>query len=98
MSAPDHTHDTPTFTGMPLDRAMDERADPAVIGRLLDDPRANVLAASEQGVLIGDGDTTLAHIAKPIAWAFTIWGTALYLWAGVIYAIQYRAIVRADPR
>jgi NAD+ diphosphatase len=57
MSVPDYTHDTPTFTGMPLDRAMDERMDPAVIARLLVDPRANVLVASEQGVLIGDGDT-----------------------------------------
>ena len=25
MSVPDHMRDTPTFTGMPLDRAMDER-------------------------------------------------------------------------
>jgi NAD+ diphosphatase len=56
MPVPDYTHDTPTFTGMPLDRAMDERMDPEVIARLLDDPRAGVLAASEHGVLIGDGD------------------------------------------
>ena len=56
MSVPDYTHDTPTFTGMPLDRAMDERTDPEMIARLLGDPRAGVLAASEQGVLVGDGD------------------------------------------
>ncbi len=48
-------------------------------------------------LLIGTGDTTLAHIAKPIAWAFTIWGTALYLWAGVIYYIQYRELMRREP-
>jgi NAD+ diphosphatase len=57
MPIPDYPSDTPTFTGMPLDRAMDERMDPAVIARLVDDPRAAVLAASEQGVLVGDGDT-----------------------------------------
>src|SRR6478735_3150362 len=56
MSVPDHMRDTPTFTGMPLDRAMDERMDGEVIARLLGDPRAGVLAASEQGVLVGDGD------------------------------------------
>jgi NAD+ diphosphatase len=55
MPVPDYMHDTPTFTGMPLNRAMDERMDPAVVARLLDDPRALVLAASQQGVLIGDG-------------------------------------------
>jgi cardiolipin synthase (CMP-forming) len=48
-------------------------------------------------LLLGNGHNTLAHIAKPIAWAFTIWGTAMYLWAGVIYAIQYRALVRREP-
>ena len=26
-----------------------------------------------------------ADIARPIAWAFTIWGVALYWWAGVLY-------------
>jgi cardiolipin synthase (CMP-forming) len=48
-------------------------------------------------LLLGTGDNTLAHIAKPIAWAFTIWGTALYLWAGVIYYIQYRELMRREP-
>src|SRR5689334_13219960 len=66
MSVPDYTHDTPTFTGMPLDRAMDERMDPAVIARLLFDLRANVVAASEEGVLIGDGDRP-ALLRVPVA-------------------------------
>ncbi len=38
---------------------------------------------------------TAADIARPIAWAFTIWGTALYVWAGAIYLLQWRRIVRA---
>src|ERR1700744_554349 len=62
MSVPDHMPDTPTFTGMPLDRAMDERTDPAVIAALLDDPRAGVLAASEQGVLIGGDEPALLRV------------------------------------
>ena len=66
MPVPDHMHDAPTFTGMPLDRAMDERMDPAVIARLLDDPRAGVLAASDQGVLIGDGDSP-SMLRVPVA-------------------------------
>ena len=48
-------------------------------------------------LLLGNGHNTLAHIANPIAWAFTIWGTGMYLWAGVIYAIQYRELVRRQP-
>lgn len=56
MPVPDYDHDTPTFTGMPLDRAMDEREDPAAVARLLGDPGARVLAGSEAGVLIGNGD------------------------------------------
>jgi cardiolipin synthase len=47
-------------------------------------------------LLIGSHSGTLADIAKPIAWAFTIWGTGLYLWAGGLYLIQVRR-VRALP-
>jgi cardiolipin synthase len=49
-------------------------------------------------LLIGTYHGTVADVARPIAWAFTIWGTALYLWAGGIYLLQYLEIVRADPR
>lgn len=48
-------------------------------------------------LLIGNGDNTVAHIAEPIAWAFTLWGTGLYLWSGVLYAVQYRELVRREP-
>ena len=57
MPTPDYTSDAPTFTGMLLDRAMDEREDPAAVARLLGDPGARVLVGSEEGVLIGDGDS-----------------------------------------
>ncbi len=44
-------------------------------------------------LLIGSQPGTLGSIAKPIAWAFTIWGTGLYLWAGGLYLIQFRQVV-----
>lgn len=45
-------------------------------------------------LLIGAHHGTLADIARPIAWAFTIWGTALYLWAGAVYLVQTRELIR----
>jgi cardiolipin synthase (CMP-forming) len=47
-----------------------------------------LLAASSEG--------TVAAIAEPFAWALTIWGTALYVLAGVFYVIQVVDIVRAE--
>ncbi len=39
---------------------------------------------------------TAAQVIQPIAWAFTIWGTALYLWAGALYVWQVVTLVNAD--
>ena len=47
-------------------------------------------------LLIADGEGPLAAIAEPFAWALTIWGTALYLLAGVFYVVQVVGIVRAE--
>ena len=44
-------------------------------------------------LLLGSHAGTLSAIAKPIAWAFTLWGTGLYLWAGGLYLIQFRRII-----
>jgi cardiolipin synthase len=44
-------------------------------------------------LLIGSHPGTLASVAKPIAWAFTIWGTGLYLWAAGLYLIQFRRVL-----
>jgi cardiolipin synthase len=44
-------------------------------------------------LLIGTQDGTLGAVAKPIAWAFTIWGTGLYLWAGGLYLVQFRRVI-----
>ncbi len=48
------------------------------------------------GLLLADGSGRLATAIEPFAWAFTIWGTALYLVAGIFYAIQVAGIVRAE--
>jgi cardiolipin synthase len=43
-------------------------------------------------LLLGSHPGTLSQLAKPIAWAFTLWGTGLYLWAGGLYLIQVRRV------
>jgi cardiolipin synthase len=47
-------------------------------------------------LLIASGDGRLAELAQPFAWALTIWGTALYLLAGLFYVIQVVGIVRIE--
>lgn len=48
-------------------------------------------------LLLGVHGGTLGAVAKPIAWAFTIWGTALYLWAGAVYLLQVVSLMRSPP-
>jgi hypothetical protein len=48
------------------------------------------------GLLLADGTGWLATAIEPFAWAFTIWGTALYVLAGIFYVIQVAGIVRAE--
>jgi CDP-diacylglycerol--glycerol-3-phosphate 3-phosphatidyltransferase len=48
------------------------------------------------GLLLADGSGWLAIVIEPFAWAFTIWGTALYVLAGVLYLVQVVGLVRAD--
>jgi cardiolipin synthase len=31
-----------------------------------------------------------------LGWAFATWGSVLYLWAGVLYVLQVRQVLRAD--
>jgi cardiolipin synthase len=49
-------------------------------------------------LLLGSYHGTLADIARPIAWAFTIWGTALYVWSGVVYLHQIVGLLRNPVR
>jgi CDP-diacylglycerol--glycerol-3-phosphate 3-phosphatidyltransferase len=47
-------------------------------------------------LLLADGDGPVAAVAQPVAWALTVWGSALYLLAGVFYVVQVAGLVRAD--
>jgi len=41
-------------------------------------------------------DDLLSTVFRPLGWAFATWGTTLYWVAGLAYALQVRALVRAD--
>jgi cardiolipin synthase len=49
-------------------------------------------------LLLGDGDGVVATLAQVFGWAFAIWGTALYWWAGVLYAWQVRLLLSDHDR
>jgi cardiolipin synthase len=46
-------------------------------------------------LLLGEGDSVVSQVAHAFGWAFAIWGTALYWWAGVLYVVQVRQVVGA---
>ena len=41
-------------------------------------------------------DGLLADVFRPLGWAFATWGSVLYLWAGVLYVVQVRQVLRDD--
>ena len=49
-------------------------------------------------LLLGDGTGVLAMLAKVFGWAFAIWGTGLYWWAGILYAWQVRKLLADHDR
>ena len=48
------------------------------------------------GLLLAYGSNPVAAVAEPIAWALTIWGTALYVLSGALYLVQVAGIVRTE--
>lgn len=48
-------------------------------------------------LLLAQGDALVQQIALPVGIAFTVWGLALYLWAGVLYLQQVLWVVRRTP-
>ena len=46
-------------------------------------------------LLLGAGSGTWAEVARVLGWAFAIWGTGLYWWAGLLYLGQVRSAVSA---
>ena len=55
-----------------------------------------VLLYAFPGLLLAYGSNPVATIAEPIAWALTIWGTALYVLSAALYIAQVIGIVRAE--
>jgi cardiolipin synthase len=49
-------------------------------------------------LLLADGTGTLADIARPIAYALTVWGAALYVLAGAFYVVQAAGLLSAGRR
>lgn len=49
-------------------------------------------------LLLGDGEGVVATLADVFGWAFAIWGTGLYWWAGLLYAWQVRKLLADHDR
>jgi len=49
-------------------------------------------------LLLGHGTGVLGLLAKVFGWAFAIWGTGLYWWAGLLYAWQVRKLMADHDR
>lgn len=47
-------------------------------------------------LLLSDGTGWVASLAAILGWAFAGWGTTLYWWAGILYVVQVRRLIRAD--
>jgi len=48
-------------------------------------------------VLLGAADGTAPLVARVVGWAFALWGTGLYWWAGILYVRQTIDLLRATP-
>ncbi len=49
-------------------------------------------------LLLGDGTSSTATLAKVFGWAFAGWGIGLYWWAGILYAYQVYKLVKTTER
>ncbi len=47
-------------------------------------------------LLLTQGGSDVAAVARPIGYAFTIWGGVLYLWSGVLYVVQVVNALKGD--
>jgi cardiolipin synthase len=48
-------------------------------------------------LLLAQGDSAWALVAQPFAYAFTVWGGALYLWSALLYVYQFFLALRVTP-
>lgn len=49
-------------------------------------------------LLLVQGEFAFAGVVRPLAYAFTCWGGALYLWAGLLYLVQVFTAARFARR
>ncbi|MCA1657215.1 MAG: CDP-alcohol phosphatidyltransferase family protein [Actinobacteria bacterium] len=49
-------------------------------------------------LLLAAGHGLPSTMARPIGWAFAVWGTALYCWAGGLYLVQATGLVTHEMR
>ena len=49
-------------------------------------------------LLVGVGDSAVAPLARPVGYAFAVWGTALYLYSGLVYLAEFALAVRGRHR
>lgn len=47
-------------------------------------------------LLLSSRSDWLGNVASVFGWAFAGWGTTLYWWAGILYAVQVRRLAKAD--
>ena len=46
-------------------------------------------------LLIAQGGSDFATLVRPVAYAFVVWGSALFVWSGLLYLVQTRMALRA---
>ena len=49
-------------------------------------------------ILLGGLDSTVATVMAGAGWAFALWGTYLYWWAGIRYFVQSRTLLDGQKR
>ena len=48
-------------------------------------------------LLVGAGDSAVAPLARPLGYAFAVWGTGLYLYSGLVYLAEFVLALRRAP-
>lgn len=46
-------------------------------------------------LLLAQGGSDFAALVRPVAYAFVVWGGALFVWSGLLYLVQTRMALRA---